>query len=134
MTFLIFLFPATGTGQNPDKMSSFVHLHVDTQYSILDGASGVKTLVRRAADLGMDALAITDHGNMFGVKEFHDAATAASIKPIIGCEIYVARTNLEDKTSVEDRSGDHLILLAKNLTGYHNLVKLVSEAWIRGFY
>jgi len=71
---------------------------------------------------------------MFGVKEFHDAATAASIKPIIGCEIYVARTTLEDKTSVEDRSGDHLILLAKNLTGYKNLVKLVSHAWIKGFY
>jgi len=115
-------------------MSSFVHLHVHTQYSILDGASGVKALVRRAKELGMDALAITDHGNMFGVKEFHDAATAASVKPIIGCEIYVARTSLEDKTSVEDRSGDHLILLAKNITGYHNLVKLVSQAWIRGFY
>ncbi len=82
----------------------------------------------------MEALAITDHGNMFGAKEFHDAATAASVKPIIGCEIYVARTSLEDKTSVEDRSGDHLILLAKNKTGYHNLVKLVSQAWIRGFY
>lgn len=82
----------------------------------------------------MEALAITDHGNMFGVKEFHDAATAAKIKPIIGCEIYVARGTLEDKTSKEDRSGDHLILLAKNLTGYRNLVKLVSNAWIRGFY
>ena len=115
-------------------MSLFVHLHVHTQYSILDGASAVKTLVRRAKELGMTALAITDHGNMFGVKEFHDAATAASIKPIIGCEIYVARTSLEDKTSVEDRSGDHLILLAKNKTGYRNLVRLVSEAWIRGFY
>ena len=115
-------------------MSLFVHLHVHTQYSILDGASGVKALVRRAKELGMEALAITDHGNMFGVKEFHDAATAASVKPIIGCEIYVARTSLEDKTSVEDRSGDHLILLAKNKTGYHNLVKLVSQAWIRGFY
>ncbi len=115
-------------------MSLFVHLHVHTQYSILDGASAVKTLVRRANELGMKALAITDHGNMFGVKEFHDAATAASIKPIIGCEIYVARTSLEDKTSVEDRSGDHLILLAKNKTGYRNLIKLVSEAWIRGFY
>jgi DNA polymerase-3 subunit alpha len=115
-------------------MSLFAHLHVHTQYSILDGASGVKALVRRAKELGMEALAITDHGNMFGVKEFHDAATAAAIKPIIGCEIYVARTSLEDKTTVEDRSGDHLILLAKNITGYHNLVKLVSEAWIRGFY
>ena len=115
-------------------MSLFTHLHVHTQYSILDGASGVKALIKRARDLGMEALAITDHGNMFGVKEFHDAATAASIKPIIGCEIYVARTTLEDKTSVEDRSGDHLILLAKNLTGYKNLVKLVSHAWIKGFY
>ena len=115
-------------------MSSFVHLHVHTQYSILDGASAVKSLVRRAKELGMEALAITDHGNMFGAKEFHDAATAAGVKPILGCEIYVARTSLEDKTSVEDRSGDHLILLAKNKTGYHNLVKLVSQAWIRGFY
>jgi len=115
-------------------MSSFTHLHVHTQYSILDGASGIRPLIKRARDLGMEALAITDHGNMFGVKEFHDAATAASIKPIIGCEIYVARTTLEDKTSVEDRSGDHLILLAKNLTGYKNLVKLVSHAWIKGFY
>ena len=115
-------------------MHQFVHLHVHTQYSILDGASAVKTLVRRAKELDMKAIAITDHGNMFGVKEFHDAATAASIKPIIGCEIYVARTSLEDKTSVEDRSGDHLILLAKNKTGYRNLVRLVSEAWIRGFY
>jgi DNA polymerase-3 subunit alpha len=115
-------------------MSSFVHLHVHTQYSILDGASGVKSLIKRAGELGMKALAITDHGNMFGVKEFHDAATAAKIKPIIGCEIYVARGTLEDKTSKEDRSGDHLILLAKNLTGYRNLMKLVSHAWIRGFY
>jgi len=115
-------------------MSSFVHLHVHTQYSILDGASGVKSLIKRAGELGMEALAITDHGNMFGVKEFHDAATAAKIKPIIGCEIYVARGTLEEKTSKEDRSGDHLILLAKNLTGYRNLVKLVSHAWIKGFY
>jgi DNA polymerase-3 subunit alpha len=115
-------------------MSSFVHLHVHTQYSILDGASGVKSLLKRAGELGMEALAITDHGNMFGVKEFHDAATAAKIKPIIGCEIYVARGTLEEKTSKEDRSGDHLILLAKNLTGYRNLVKLVSHAWIKGFY
>jgi len=115
-------------------MSSFVHLHVHTQYSILDGASAVKSLVRRAKELGMEALAITDHGNMFGVKEFHDAATEAGIKPIIGCEIYVASTGMDDKTSVEDRSGDHLILLAKNKTGYHNLIKLVSQAWIRGFY
>lgn len=115
-------------------MASFIHLHVHTQYSILDGASGIKALVKRAKELGMGSLAITDHGNMFGVKEFHDAVTAAGLKPIIGCEIYVARESMEDKTSKEDRSGDHLILLAKNKEGYRNLVKLVSQAWIRGFY
>ena len=131
--FLIFV-SGSSTGLFPVIMSSFTHLHVHTQYSILDGASGIRPLIKRARDLGMEALAITDHGNMFGVKEFHDAATAASLKPIIGCEIYVARTSLEDKTSVEDRSGDHLILLAKNLAGYKNLVKLVSQAWIKGFY
>ena len=115
-------------------MSSFTHLHVHTQYSILDGASGIKALMKRAKELGMNALAITDHGNMFGVKEFHDAACAAGIKPIIGCEIYVARGSMEEKTSREDRSGDHLILLAKNKEGYRNLVKLISQAWIKGFY
>ncbi len=115
-------------------MSSFTHLHVHTQYSILDGASGIKALMKRAKELGMDALAITDHGNMFGVKEFHDAACNAGIKPIIGCEIYVARGSMEEKTSREDRSGDHLIVLAKNKVGYRNLVKLISQAWIKGFY
>ena len=115
-------------------MSSFTHLHVHTQYSILDGASGIKALMKRASELGMGALAITDHGNMFGVKEFHDAACSAGIKPIIGCEIYVARGSMEEKTSREDRSGDHLILLAKNKEGYRNLVKLISQAWIKGFY
>lgn len=115
-------------------MSSFTHLHVHTQYSILDGASGIKALMKRSKELGMDALAITDHGNMFGVKEFHDAACNAGIKPIIGCEIYVARGSMEEKTSREDRSGDHLILLAKNKAGYRNLVKLISQAWIKGFY
>jgi len=115
-------------------MSSFTHLHVHTQYSILDGASGIKALMKRAKELGMDALAITDHGNMFGVKEFHDAACNAGIKPIIGCEIYVARGSMEEKTSREDRSGDHLIVLAKNKQGYRNLVKLISQAWIKGFY
>jgi len=115
-------------------MSSFTHLHVHTQYSILDGASGIKALMKRAKELGMDALAITDHGNMFGVKEFHDAACNAGIKPIIGCEIYVARGSMEEKTSREDRSGDHLIVLAKNKAGYRNLVKLISQAWIKGFY
>src|SRR5512145_1583151 len=109
-------------------MASFVHLHVHTQYSILDGASGTKALMKRSTEMGMKALAITDHGNMFGVKEFHDAASKAGIKPIIGCEIYVARGSMDNKTTPEDRSGDHLILLAKNTEGYHNLIKLISQA------
>ncbi|MCD8185548.1 MAG: DNA polymerase III subunit alpha [Rikenellaceae bacterium] len=115
-------------------MSQFVHLHVHTQYSILDGASGVKALVKRAGELGMPAIAITDHGNMFGVKQFHAEATNAGIKPILGCEVYVAQRTHFDKTEREDRSGHHLILLAKNENGYHNLVRLVSYAWTEGFY
>ena len=91
-------------------------------------------LIDRVKELGMEAIAITDHGNMFGVKEFHNYATKKGIKPIIGCEIYVAKRSLEDASGKEDRSGDHLILLAKNLTGYKNLIKLVSTAWIKGFY
>ncbi|MCC8062656.1 MAG: PHP domain-containing protein, partial [Rikenellaceae bacterium] len=115
-------------------MAEFTHLHVHTQYSILDGAAAIKKLLARAKDLGMTSLAITDHGNMFGVKEFHNAAHAAGIKPILGCEVYVAARSRFDKTDKDDRSGDHLILLAKNLTGYHNLIKLVSYAWTEGFY
>jgi len=115
-------------------MALFTHLHVHTQYSILDGASSIPVLVDRAKSLGMEALAITDHGNMFGVKEFHNYTLKKGIKPIIGCEIYVARGNMEEKTGSEDRSGDHLILLAKNYTGYRNLIKLVTLAWTKGFY
>ena len=115
-------------------MASFTHLHLHTQYSILDGASSINAIIERAKSFGMEALAITDHGNMFGAKEFHNYATKKGIKPIIGCEIYVAKGKMEDKTGKEDRSGDHLILLAKNLKGYHNLVKLVSAAWTKGFY
>jgi len=88
----------------------------------------------RVKALGMEAIAITDHGNMFGVKEFHNHATKKGIKPVIGCEIYVAKRSIEEVNVKEDRSGDHLILLAKNLTGYKNLIKLVSTAWIKGFY
>ncbi len=113
-------------------MSQFVHLHVHTQYSILDGASPVKTLVKRAKELDMPAIAITDHGNMFGVKEFHDAAVKAGVKPILGCEVYVVRNRHEkDK---DEKAGDHLVLLAKNLEGYHNLIKIVSYSWTEGFY
>jgi DNA polymerase-3 subunit alpha len=115
-------------------MATFAHLHVHTQYSILDGASNIALLIDRVKELGMEAIAITDHGNMFGVKEFHNYATKKGIKPVIGCEIYVAKRSMEDASGKEDRSGDHLILLAKNLTGYKNLIKLVSTAWIKGFY
>ena len=115
-------------------MAGFVHLHVHTQYSILDGASSIPLLIERVKTLGMEAVAITDHGNMFGVKEFHNIAVRKGIKPIIGCEIYVAKRSISGVNVKEDRSGDHLILLAKNLTGYKNLIKLVSIAWIQGFY
>lgn len=115
-------------------MAGFTHLHVHTQYSILDGASDIKALLKRASDLGMESLAITDHGNMFGVKEFHNKATAIGIKPVIGCEMYVARRPIGETHVKEDRSGNHLILLAKNLTGYHNLIKLVSVGYTKGFY
>jgi DNA polymerase-3 subunit alpha len=115
-------------------MAGFSHLHVHTQYSILDGASSIPDLIDKAKSLGMEAIAITDHGNMFGVKEFHNTAVKKGIKPVIGCETYVARRSMSDITDKEDRAGDHLILLAKNLTGYKNLVKLISAAWIKGFY
>lgn len=115
-------------------MSGFAHLHVHTQYSILDGASAISKLIDKAKAMEMEAIAITDHGNMFGVKEFHNTATRKGIKPLIGCEIYVAKRSVSDVSGKEDRSGDHLILLAKNLTGYKNLVKLVSTAWTKGFY
>ena len=115
-------------------MEDFVHLHVHTQYSILDGATNIHKLVKKAKDNGMKALAITDHGNMFGAKIFHNEATKAGIKPILGCEVYVARNSMATRTEKEDRSGRHLILLAKNEKGYHNLIKLISLAWIDGFY
>ncbi|HIW20226.1 MAG TPA: DNA polymerase III subunit alpha, partial [Candidatus Alistipes pullicola] len=114
-------------------MGQFTHLHVHTQYSILDGAAAIKPLIQRAKELGMTSLAITDHGNMYGVKEFHDTAEKEGVKPILGCEVYVAKGSRFDKSDKDDR-GDHLILLAKNLAGYHNLAKIVSYAFIDGFY
>jgi DNA polymerase III subunit alpha len=115
-------------------MIPFTHLHVHSQYSILDGAASINGLVQKAKSEGMKALALTDHGTMLGIKEFHSACKKAGLKPILGCETYVASRSIEDKTGKEDRSGDHLILLAKNLTGYRNLVKLISIANIEGFY
>ena len=161
-------------------MPDFVHLHVHTQYSILDGQASIPHLVDKAMADGMPGIAVTDHGNMFGIKEFYnyvkkakgkckdqaadcerriaalrsgeepcadpDAEIAAAekklaelrrkaaFKPIIGCEVYVARRRLQDKEGKPDQSGYHLILLAKNLKGYHNLIKIVSKAWTDGFY
>ena len=160
-------------------MQDFVHLHVHTQYSILDGQASIPRLVDKAIANGMRGIAVTDHGDMFGIKEFFnyvnkknggtngeikdlkkkiaalesgkaesenpeaelaackeqlEAARKKLFKPIIGCEMYVARRRLEDKDGKQDQSGYHLVVLAKNLKGYHNLIKLVSKAWTKGFY
>ncbi len=116
-------------------MIPFTHLHVHSQYSILDGAASVKGLVAKAKADGMTALALTDHGNTFGAKEFYDVCKKEGIKPIIGCETYVAEQSRHSKKDAKvDRSGYHLILLAKNHTGYRNLLKLVSLAYTEGFY
>ncbi len=112
-------------------MANFTHLHTHSYYSVLDGAASVQKLAARAAEMGQTALALTDHGNMYGALEFHYAAKKAGIKPILGCELYVAELSRHDRTK---RSGDHLILLAKNLTGYHNLIKMVSYGFMEGFY
>ncbi|MEG1951165.1 MAG: DNA polymerase III subunit alpha [Bacteroidales bacterium] len=107
-------------------MLDFTHLHVHTRYSILDGASHIPLLMDKAKEMGMNAMAITDHGNMFGVMEFVTEANKRDIKPIVGCEVYVAENSRFNKNGKEDRSGFHLILLAKNEAGYHNLNKLCS--------
>lgn len=115
--------------------AGFVHLHVHTEYSLLDGAARIKELVAAAAEKGMPALAITDHGSMFGVIDFYKAAQKAGIKPILGCEVYVAPRSMDDKDSAQgDDANYHLVLLAENETGYKNLLHIVSEAYTRGFY
>ncbi len=106
--------------------AGFIHLHVHTRYSILDGACEIGQLLKKAKDLNMNAMAITDHGNMYGVMEFVAKAKANGIKPIVGCEVYVAPKSRLEKLGREERSSYHLILLAKNAVGYHNLVKLCS--------
>src|SRR5438128_2971509 len=118
---------------------SFVHLHLHTEYSLLDGATRPDALARRVAELGMPACAITDHGNMFGAVEFYHAMNAVGVNPIIGCEMYIAYGSRFDKAGVEDQAADagsnnHLIVLAANDVGYRNLVKLVSAGYTEGFY
>lgn len=112
----------------------FVHLHVHTTYSLLDGACQIKPLVKRVKELGMTACAITDHGSLYGLKSFYDVCRKEGVKPILGCETYVAARSRFDKNDRIDRSGAHLILLAKNITGYKNLVKMISSAHTEGFY
>ena len=114
---------------------AFTHLHVHTEYSLLDGSSKIKELVVQAKALGMDSLAITDHGVMYGVIDFYKAAKEAGIRPIIGCEVYVTTGSRFEKegNNSEDRYY-HLVLLAENNTGYANLMKIVSKGFIDGFY
>jgi DNA polymerase-3 subunit alpha len=112
----------------------FVHLHVHTEYSLLDGASRIDEITKRAKELGMDALAITDHGAMYGAVSFYKAAKKAGIKPIIGCEVYVAPTSRFSKAAVDGDIYYHLILLAENNDGYKNLIKIVSCGYSEGFY
>ena len=115
-------------------MSGFTHLHVHTEYSLLDGASPVPKLIQRVKDHGMDTIAMTDHGNMFGMVKFYRECRDKGVKPIIGCEVYVAPRRMTDKVHEFDSKQFHLTLLATNEQGYLNLCKLVSEAYITGFY
>ena len=126
-------------------MESFVHLHVHSQYSLLDGQAAIAKMVDKALSDGMRGMAVTDHGNMFGIKEFFDYCEKVNkgrskeglppFKPIMGCEVYVARRGKEEKSDPKlDRRGNHLILLAKNQNGYRNLIQIVSRAWVDGFY
>lgn len=133
----------TPSNQTPQNIPQFVHLHVHSQYSLLDGIAAIQTLVDKAVADGMPGLALTDHGNMFGIKEFvnyvkkinADREPAQWFKPIIGCEMYVARGSMHEKRQPGDgKEYYHLVVLAKNLQGYHNLIKLVSKAYTEGMY
>ena len=115
-------------------MEEFVHLHVHTEYSLLDGACRIPALVARAKELGQKALAITDHGVMYGVIDFYKECKKQGIHPVIGCEVYVAPRTRFDKVHRIDTSPYHLVLLCKNQTGYQNLIAMVSKASVEGFY
>ncbi len=115
-------------------MADFVHLHNHSEFSLLDGLQKTKNMVAYAKSLGMKSLAITDHGNLYGAIKFYQACKAADIKPIIGCEVYVAKRSLRDKEAGVDKDYNHLILLAENETGYKNLMKIVSVSYLEGYY
>src|SRR5215207_3084088 len=114
-------------------MSDFVHLHLHSQFSLLDGANRLDDVIKAVAEAGMPAVALTDHGNMFGAIEFYNKARAAGVKPIIGMEAYVAQGSRLDRTPGRG-SSNHLVLLAANETGYRNLLKLTSASYLEGFY
>ena len=113
---------------------SFVHLHVHTVYSLLDGFSNIKKLVARVKEMGMPAVAITDHGTMFGSIDFFNAANAEGIKPLIGLEGYMAPRRMNERDARLDKYSSHLLLLAENQAGYQNLLKIASAAQVDGFY
>ena len=115
-------------------LGKFTHLHVHSQYSTLDGANALPGLVTRTRELGMGALALTDHGNLFGAYAFQKAAQAEGIKPIIGCEAYLSATSRTDRTSAQARTRYHFLLLAETLEGYRNLCRLISKGFLEGFY
>lgn len=116
------------------KEKKFCHLHLHTEYSLLDGSGKIKKLLKKAKELGMESMAITDHGVMYGCVDFYRAAKEEGIKPILGCEVYVAAKSMHIKNVDKDNTTNHLVLLVKNETGYENLMKIVSEASIDGFY
>ena len=113
---------------------AFAHLHVHTEYSLLDGACRLNGLLRRVKELGQTAVAVTDHGVMYGLIEFYKAAKEEGIRPILGCEAYVAARTRHDKTHGLDNHHHHLVLLCENNVGYENLVRLISHSWTDGFY
>lgn len=113
---------------------NFVHLHVHTEYSLLDGSSRVSALIDKVKELGMDSIAITDHGAMFGIVDFYKTCKSKGVKPILGCEVYVSKGKYTERDPARDKNQYHLVLLAENMQGYSNLMKIVSEGYVNGFY
>src|SRR5579871_69868 len=116
------------------SMADFVHLHLHTEFSLLDGACRIGEMLDRVAELKMPAVAVTEHGNMFSSVIFHDEARKRGVKPILGCEVYVAPGDRKDKSGTPGETANHLVLLAETNEGYHNLIKLVSSGYTEGFY